>query len=148
MFHEKIIWWLAQWLSGQICGFQPEFKSWEVAGLAFALVTFLNIQKSNGVSCPGCSSESQWQPADLPFSGQEWNARIVDYSSVLLQYFVASFRPWNGPLTWYLDIATHHFAKHNRFRILFSNTQCLVCFSGSVLDIPFTLSWRASSEII
>jgi hypothetical protein len=29
------------------------------AGLAFARVTILNIRKSNGVCCPGWSSESQ-----------------------------------------------------------------------------------------
>jgi hypothetical protein len=36
--------------------------------------------------------------------------------------------------------ATHRFAKHNGFRESFSNTQCLVCFSGSVLEISFALS--------
>ncbi len=66
-----------------------------------------------------------------PYSVQEWNARIVNYSSVLLQYFVALFRPCDGPLTWCSDPTTHRFAKSNGFRELFSNTQCLVCFSDA-----------------
>ena len=37
------------------------------------------------------------------------------------------------------DPATHHFAKRNGSRESFSNTQCLVCFSGSVLEIRVRL---------
>ena len=36
--------------------------------------------------------------------------------------------------------ATHRFAKHNGSRESFSNTQCVVCFSGSVLEISFASS--------
>jgi hypothetical protein len=39
-------------------------------------------------------------------------------------------------------IALHHFAKCNGFRELCSNTQCLVCISGRVLEISFALSCR------
>jgi hypothetical protein len=44
------------------------------------------------------------------------------------------------------DIAPHHFAKHKRFRKIHSNTQFLVCFSGSVLEIrALALSSRSAS---
>ena len=92
--------WQSGWLRSAL-GLVRNSKRVLFAGLAFALVMILNIQKSNGISCPGWSSESQWQPADLPYSVQEWNARIAIYSSVLLQleYFVSLIRPWDGPLT-------------------------------------------------
>ncbi len=139
---------MAEWSSSERFRLGSKLEKSTFAGLAFARVTILNIRKSNGVSCPGWSSESQWQPADMPYSVQEWNARIGNYpshSSVLLQYFVASLaftsRPWDGPLTWCSDPATHHFAKHNGSRESFSNTQFLVCISGRVLEISFDLSW-------
>ena len=37
------------------------------------------------------------------------------------------------------DTTTHRFAKRNGFRESFSYTQCLVCISGSVLEISFAL---------
>jgi hypothetical protein len=40
--------------------------------------------------------------------------------------------------------ATHHFAKCNGFRESFFNTQCLVCFSGRVLEISFASSCLVS----
>ena len=52
--------------------------------MAFARVMILNILKPNGVSCPGFSPRPSWQPADSTYSVQKWNARIVDYPSVLL----------------------------------------------------------------
>ncbi len=145
MFRTLNIQSLALWLSVPSQGGLPQVlitkgSLFPGAWVAFARVTILNIQKSNGVSCPGWSSESQWQPAVLPYSVEEWNARRGAYSSVLLQYFVSSSRPWDGPLTWYSDPATHRFAKHNWFRELFSNTQCLVCISDSFWKISFDLS--------
>jgi hypothetical protein len=117
------------------------------AGLAFARVTILNIRKSHGVSCPGRSSESQCQPADLPYSVQEWNARRGAYSSVLLQYFDASLSHGVCLSRDISDPATHHFAKRNGFRESFSNTRCMVCISGRVLEISFDLSWGAEGEL-
>ncbi len=70
-----------------------------------------------------------------------WNVYIVNYSSVLLQYFVASF---GMGFSRYIrrSAAQHHFAKRNLFRESFSNKQCLVCsgFSGSVLETNLALS--------
>ncbi len=53
-------------------------------GMAFARVIFLNIQKPNGVSCPGFALRLFCQPSGLSYSVQKWNARRVNSTSVLL----------------------------------------------------------------
>ncbi len=100
------------------------------AGLAFVRVMILNILKSNGISCPCRSSKSPWQPADLPYSVQEWNTRGELSTSVLLPKSRRFTKPWGGALLAYSIIFPFHFARCNRSRKLFSNMQCLVCILG------------------
>ena len=52
----------------------------------------------------------------------------------------ASLNHWLGLSRDISDPTTPRFAKRNGFRESFSNTQCLVCISGSVLEISFALS--------
>jgi hypothetical protein len=78
-----------------------------------------NIRKSNGVSCPGWSSESQWQPADLPYSVQMWNAGGVDSASVLLPNSRRFTRPLGGPLTWYVRSRNASLCKTQRVQKTF-----------------------------
>jgi hypothetical protein len=44
------------------------------------------------------------------------------------------------------QMISHHFAKRNGFRESFSNTQCFVCFSGSVLEITGGLSFALGAK--
>ncbi len=66
--------------------FYPEFLSWNVLCLLdwLFLVTILNIRKSNGVSCPGWSPESERQLAELPYSVQEWMVFFCNILSLWL----------------------------------------------------------------
>ncbi len=68
------------------------------AGMAFARkATILNILKSNGVShgCPGCSSDSQWQPASISKVGiayiwqicRIWTCHYSAYSKQVCIFF-------------------------------------------------------------
>ena len=54
------------------------------AGLAYWRVIFLNIRKSNGVSCPGFAPTLFCRPASLSYSVQKWNAKKASFLSVLL----------------------------------------------------------------
>ncbi len=62
---------------------------------------------------------------DFKHSEVKW--RLLPWL-VLREYFVASFRTWDEFLTWYSDIAPHHFAKRNGFRELFLNHNAWCAF--------------------